>query len=130
MLKTNLGLLDKAIAKESLINGNVQSTIQRSAIVPADSTSIEIGAILKNLRLFRVPYCIEMALNNSYEEQERYLHYITLPDGRPLLWLLITSDGELIQQAFCNTKRNYPSVCKSVVRHLICQAREIQTEVA
>jgi hypothetical protein len=130
MLKTNLGLLDKAIAKERLINGNIQSTIQRSAIIPADSSSLEIGAILKNLRLFRVPYCIEMALNNSHEEQERYLHFITLPDGRPLLWLLITSDGDLIQQAFCRNNRNYPSVCKSVVRHLVCQARETQSEVA
>jgi len=129
MLTTGLGVLDKAISKHGLVNANTVTNIQRSLFIPAKMNSQDVAKGLRNLELFRVPYCIQMSLAAD-ELNDRILHHLTMPDGKPLLWLLMTDSGQLVAQAFCQNNRNYPTVCKLVVRHLLQEAKSQNQEAA
>jgi hypothetical protein len=130
MLTTGLGILDKAITKHGLVNANTMTKIQRSLFIPAKMNSQEVAKGLRKLELFRVPYCIQMSLAADELDDDRILHFLTMPDGKPLLWLLMTDSGQLLSQAFCQTNRNYPTVCKLVVRHLLHEAKSQNQEAA
>lgn len=130
MLKTGSSALDKMINNIGLVsNRSVINQLQTSIEITSNADKFKVAVLLRQSNLKQIPHCFHISLSES-SELTRYLHRISLPNGEPLCWLLMTETGELVEQAFCKHNRNYKSVCRIVISHLLSQSRITNASVA
>lgn len=122
MINTGSAALDKAMIKTGLVNHSVSNELQVCIEITSRTDKYAFGALLRQSKLLNVPYCIYQAILSRSDEQTMQLHFISMPNKEPLLWLLMC-EGSLVKQAFCKHNRNYKQVCQRVVNNLLSTAQ-------